>query len=162
MDLEAFNEAPDGEAEDLLLSCCASHRLARRVAAGRPYSSAAALEAGVTREFGALTWDDITEALDAHPRIGARAHGPSAAEQSGVTDDSRAALTAANAEYEDRFGHVFLICATGLTGDQMLDSLRSRLKNDIFTERPLVIEELRKITLLRLGKIQLRKGGQDR
>ena len=69
----------------------------------------------------------MLEAIGGHPRIGARVSGPSAAEQSGVADESRAALVAGNAAYEERFGHVFLICATGLTGAQMLAALSERL-----------------------------------
>jgi 2-oxo-4-hydroxy-4-carboxy-5-ureidoimidazoline decarboxylase len=152
VDLATFNAAPPGAAEEFLLSCCASRRLAARIASRRPYRSAALLEGAVTREFGTLTWNDVAEALAAHPRIGARVSGQSAAEQSGVTDDSRAALATANAEYERRFGHVFLICAAGLAGDQMLTALRERLNNNPFAERLVVSDELLKITLLRLRK----------
>jgi 2-oxo-4-hydroxy-4-carboxy-5-ureidoimidazoline decarboxylase len=69
-----------------------------------------------------------------------------------VADDSRAALRAGNAEYEERFGHVFLICAAGLTGEQMLASLRQRLDNDEASERAVASAELRKITVLRVRK----------
>ena len=99
-----------------------------------------------------MTWADVRAGMDSHPRIGARVSGPSAAEQSGVADDSRAALRAGNAEYEERFGHVFLICATGLSGEQMLASLRQRLQNDEHSERAVATSELRKITVLRVRK----------
>jgi 2-oxo-4-hydroxy-4-carboxy-5-ureidoimidazoline decarboxylase len=78
--------------------------------------------------------------------------GQSATEQSGVADDSRAALQAGNAAYEERFGHVFLICATGLSGEQMLAALRQRLENDEASERVVATTELRKITALRVRK----------
>jgi 2-oxo-4-hydroxy-4-carboxy-5-ureidoimidazoline decarboxylase len=78
--------------------------------------------------------------------------GQSAAEQSGVADDSRAALLAGNRAYEERFGHVFLICATGLSGAQMLSALDQRLKNDEVSERVVAATELRKITVLRVRK----------
>jgi 2-oxo-4-hydroxy-4-carboxy-5-ureidoimidazoline decarboxylase len=122
------------------------------MAAGRPYASTDAAVAAVETVFESLTWDDATEAMRAHPRIGARVSGQSATEQSGVADASRVALAAGNAEYEERFGHVFLICATGLNGEQMLASLRERLKNDEAAERSVVIAELRKITALRVRK----------
>ena len=135
-----------------MLSCCASRRFARAMAAGRPYPSADAVRAAIATVFESLTWDDVLQAMSAHPRIGARAGGQSAAEQSGVGDDTRAALAAANAEYEARFGHVFLICATGLSGQQMLTAARQRLNNDLFTERTVATAELRKITVLRALK----------
>jgi 2-oxo-4-hydroxy-4-carboxy-5-ureidoimidazoline decarboxylase len=135
-----------------VLACCASHRFAAAMAARRPYPSLAAALSAVETVFESLTWTDTLEAMDGHPRIGARVSGQSAAEQSGVADASRAALVAGNAEYEERFGHVFLICATGLSGAQMLDALRARLKNDETSERKVATAELRKITALRVGK----------
>ena len=90
---------------------------------------------------------------NAHPRIGARVSGQSAAEQSGVSDTSRDALAAANAEYEERFGHVFLICAAGLSGEEMLAALRERLNNDDHAERKVAATELQKITVLRARKV---------
>jgi len=135
-----------------MLSCCASRRFARAMAAGRPYPSADALSAAISAVFESLTWDDVLEAMSGHPRIGARVSGQSAAEQSGVDDGARAALAAANLEYEARFGHVFLICATGLSGEQMLTAARRRLNNDPFAERRVVTDELRKITVLRALK----------
>jgi 2-oxo-4-hydroxy-4-carboxy-5-ureidoimidazoline decarboxylase len=150
--LASFNAAPEPEAAAAMLACCASRRFAAAMAAGRPYPSQAAALTAVEAVFESLAWPDVLEAIDAHPRIGARVSGPSAAEQSGVTDDSRAALLAGNAAYEERFGHVFLICATGLSGDQMLAALRQRLENDDDSERVVVTAELRKITVLRVGK----------
>ena len=135
-----------------MLACCASRRFAAAMAAGRPYASQDAALAAAEAVFESLTWPDVLEAMDAHPRIGARVSGQSAAEQSGVADDSRAALVAGNAAYEERFGHVFLICATGLTGAQMLAALRQRLKNDEISERGVATAELRKITVLRVRK----------
>jgi 2-oxo-4-hydroxy-4-carboxy-5-ureidoimidazoline decarboxylase len=152
MTLTAFNAAPADEAVAAMLACCGSRRFAAAMAAGRPYPSADAALAAVDATFAGLTWSDVREAMDAHPRIGARAGGQSAAEQSGVADASRAALAAGNAEYEDRFGHVFLICASGLTGDQMLGALRERLKNNADIERTVAAAELRMITRLRVAK----------
>src|ERR1700749_1308799 len=113
-----------------MLGCCASRRFAAAMAAGRPYASTAAAEQAVSTVFKTLDWADVLEAMDAHPRIGARVSGASAAEQSGVGDESQAALAAGNADYEQRFGHVFLICASGLSGAQMLAALRERLTHD--------------------------------
>ena len=152
MTLASFNTAATADAVAVMLSCCASRRFAAAMAAGRPYPSAAAVEDAVTAAFESLDWADVLEALGEHPRIGARVSGQSAGEQSGVGDESRAALVAGNMEYEERFGHVFLICATGLSGSQMLASLRERLSNDPYTERAVATAELRKITVLRVRK----------
>jgi 2-oxo-4-hydroxy-4-carboxy-5-ureidoimidazoline decarboxylase len=135
-----------------MMSCCSSRRFAAAMAAGRPYPSLAAAEAAVTAAFESLDLADVLEAIAGHPRIGARASGQSAAEQSGVADSSRAALADGNREYEERFGHVFLICAAGLSGEEMLAALRARLGNDPDTERKAATTELRKITVLRVRK----------
>jgi 2-oxo-4-hydroxy-4-carboxy-5-ureidoimidazoline decarboxylase len=152
MTLAGFNAAPADEAVSAMLACCASRRFAQAMAVGRPYRSADAAMAAVDAAFGSLTWSDVLEAMDGHPRIGARVGGQSAAEQSGVADATREALAVGNAEYEDRFGHVFLICAAGLTGDQMLGALRERLKNNADIERSVAATELRMITRLRVAK----------
>ena len=152
MTLASFNAAPEQEAVAAMLACCASRRFAAAMAAGRPYPSLAASLAAVETAFESLTWPDVLEAMDAHPRIGARVSGESAAEQSGVADDSRAALLAGNRAYEERFGHVFLICATGLSGARMLTALEQRLENDEISERAAATIELRKITVLRVRK----------
>ena len=153
MTLAGFNAAPADQAVSAMLACCASRRFAQAMAAGRPYPSADAALAAVDDVFESLTWSDVLEAMDRHPRIGARASGRSAAEQSGVADAARAALAVGNAEYEDRYGHVFLICATGLTGDQMLGALRERLKNNADIERSVAAAELRMITRLRVANV---------
>jgi 2-oxo-4-hydroxy-4-carboxy-5-ureidoimidazoline decarboxylase len=150
--LASFNASPTGEAVAVMLSCCASRRFADAMAAGRPYPSLAAAQGATRTAFESLTWDDVVEAMSAHPRIGVRVQGQSAAEQSGVADASRAALAAGNARYEERFGHVFLICATGLSGEQMRAALEARLGNDPATERAVATAELEKITLLRVAK----------
>jgi 2-oxo-4-hydroxy-4-carboxy-5-ureidoimidazoline decarboxylase len=147
--LASFNAAPENQAVAAMLACCASRRFAAAMAAGRPYASQAAALAAVETVFESLTWPDVLASMDAHPRIGDRVSGQSAAEQSGVADESRAALQAGNAAYEERFGHVFLICATGLSGAQMLTALNQRLKNDEVSERVVAAAELRKITVLR-------------
>jgi len=149
--LATFNASPADDAATVMLACCASRRFAQAMAAGRPYASFAAVEASISAVFASLTWDDVLSAMDGHPRIGARvaAGSASAAEQSGVGDDTRAALADGNREYEARFGHVFLICASGLSGEQMLAALRARLNNDPDTERGVATAELRRITVLR-------------
>ncbi|SDX98685.1 OHCU decarboxylase [Modestobacter sp. DSM 44400] len=103
----------------------------------------------------------MDRALDAHPRIGEAAHREGAEarwsrqEQSGVdrAAGTQQVLAEANRSYEERFGRVFLICATGLSGADVLDSLQGRLAHDEETEAGVVGEELRKIALLRLRRV---------
>ena len=74
-----------------------------------------------------------------------------ALKKAGASDALRAELVELNLAYQEKFGHVFLICATGLTGPQMLARLRDRLRHDDTTERAVVRQELLKITRLRMG-----------
>ena len=155
--LGSFNAAPVPEAERAAVACCASGTFAKLITGGRPYPDPAALLAAVDTAFEALSWDDIVEAMSEHPRIGDRAvrGGMSAAEQSGAaaaSDEVRQGLADGNVAYEQRFGHVFLICASGLSGQEMLARLLARLENDEEAERTVVRAELRKITRLRMTK----------
>jgi len=133
------------------------------VVAGRPYGSSAALVERSEAALETLSWDDVTEALAAHPRIGERAGGEhreaawSRQEQAGVNvgDDAAAVaeqLRGGNVAYEQRFGFVFLICATGLSAPEMLAALRKRLGHDADAESSVVRIELEKIVRLRLAK----------
>jgi len=89
------------------------------------------------------------------PAGGNREAAWSRQEQSGTRDapaDVQAGLRAGNAAYEERFGHVFLICATGMSAASMLAALRARLGHDPAREREVVRDELMKIVRLRLAK----------
>ncbi|WP_460369248.1 2-oxo-4-hydroxy-4-carboxy-5-ureidoimidazoline decarboxylase [Actinocorallia lasiicapitis] len=159
MTLEEFNALTAAEAEQSLLACCAAPQWAAAVAAGRPYGDYSALTNRSDQALSGLGWPQINKALDAHPRIGERAAGTSREaawsrqEQSGAADADRAAFVEANRAYEDRFGHVFLICATGRSAAEMLEAARARLGNAAETERGVVRGELTAITRLRLGKL---------
>ena len=155
--LAGFNTAPAPDVESALLACCAAPQWARQVAAGRPYPSPAALYEAADEALAELDEDGLDAALAGHPRIGARAESASSQrEQSGVTTssaDTLAALVAGNREYEARFGHVYLVCADGRSGDELLAVLHERLHNDPATERATAREELRKINRIRLGRL---------
>lgn len=156
--LGSFNVAPVPDAERDVLACCASTAFAKAVAGGRPYPDGAALLAAVDAAFDTLTWDDILESMNGHPRIGDRTAqgGMSAAEQSGAAsaaDEVKRGLADGNLAYEQRFGHIFLICASGLSGQEMLTQLRARLENNQDAERDVVRAELLKITRLRMTKL---------
>lgn len=154
LDLDRLNSLAPDDAQRLLLSCCAAPGWARAVAGWRPYESVADLLRAADAALDDLTDSDLDAALAGHPRIGERsADETSRREQAGVGPASRAALHEANREYEDRFGHVYLVCATGRSGAELLAILRQRLGNDPGTERLVVREELRKINRLRLAAL---------
>lgn len=154
--LGRFNALPREEAERDLYACFANHDWAARLAAGRPYPSVDALLAGAEAAWARLGPGDWLRAFAAHPRIGERGgHSPAASEreQAGVTRASAAALATLAAEnrvYEERFGHVFLIAARGRGADEILHALRTRMKNDPYTELEVAAGEQRKITRMRL------------
>jgi len=157
-----FNALPPGQAERELLVCCAAPGWAAAVAAGRPYADLDRLCAASDAAFADLDSADVDIALAAHPRIGERAEGAgretawSRQEQSGTrgADDAlQHELRQANLAYERRFGHVFLIRATGRSAAEMLAECRRRLANDPATERREVLGQLRAITRLRLEKL---------
>lgn len=154
--LDDFNELPAEVAQDALYACFANRRWASALAAGRPYRASDAL-----LQAAEAAWSDISDvewlaAFEAHPRIGERGgHAPEVSdrEQSKVASagsEALAALAVENREYERRFGHVFLIAASGRTAEEVLNALRDRMSNDPATELHVAAEEQRKITRLRL------------
>ena len=155
--LAAWNALPEPEAEQALRECCASERWVEQVAAQRPYATPEQVYAAAKRILAGLDEGDIDQALAAHPRIGDRPTGAdSSREQAGVATasiDIKAELAEANRAYEERFGHVYLVCATGKDADELLAILRSRLTNDPATERRVMRAELAKINRIRLGRL---------
>jgi OHCU decarboxylase len=157
--LDWFNRLPDEEAAAELLAVCHSRRWAKQVAAGRPYPDLAALQQAADEVWLHLSPEDWREAFAAHPRIG-EGGGASAdwsrQEQAGVGAagrDVRERLAAGNAEYEARFGYVFLISAAGRDATEILAALTERLGNDPASELRVAAEEHRRITRLRLEKL---------
>ncbi|MBK1786791.1 2-oxo-4-hydroxy-4-carboxy-5-ureidoimidazoline decarboxylase [Prauserella cavernicola] len=148
--LTEFNSADPDRLRPLLTDCLAVPRWAEHVLSGRPYAGRDELLAATSLT---LRPDEIHAAMAAHPRIGEKpASGTSRTEQSGVDDEAARRFRAANAEYERRFGHVYLVCASGRTGDELLAILRQRLGNDPETELAIAGEELVEIARLRLDK----------
>lgn len=154
-----FNSLPRDELEAQLYVAFANRAWASRVAAGRPYPNMSALIASAESAWSDLTPTDWLKAFAVHPRIGERGgHAPSASEreQSKVmqaANETLSALAAENRRYEDRFGHVFLIAASGLTAEEILKALRARMSNDPATELKIAAAEQRKITRLRLERM---------
>jgi len=170
----ALDAATDAEARAMLTRACGSSRWVDRMMARRPFGSDARLLRTARIEWFGLTEVDWLEAFSQHPRIGDRAlaapklpseggalaarfpatHDLSAQEQAGVGgahDDVLRALAEANQAYLDRFGFIFIVCATGKTAEEMLALLRARLPNDRAAELRFAAEEQARITALRLS-----------
>ena len=153
--LDGFNALPREEAQRLLVGFCASPVWAERVARLRPFESPEEAIRSGEEIWSRLPPADWLKAFAGHPRIGERATGTAAKEQAGARGASAqvlAELADANREYEERFGHVFLVCATGKSAEEMLAICRSRLHNDAPTELRTAAEEQRKITRIRMEK----------
>lgn len=142
--------------------CLAVGRWARELAAGRPYPGSTELLARADGLTASLTDEEIRQALDDHPRIGGRPATRSSTaawstqEQSGVDSrdtDVAERLRVANAAYEDRFGHIYLVCATGRDAEDLLADVAERMHHDPVTELSVVRTELGKIARLRLEKV---------
>lgn len=155
--VSAFDALPDEEAQAVLEQVCSSPRWAELLVAGRPHASLAVLLARADVALAGLPEDEVDRALAGHPRIGERSeHASSRREQAAVAAADAAVLAEladANRAYEQRFGHVYLVCANGRPATELLAVLRSRLGNDAATERRVLREELRRINRLRLDRI---------
>lgn len=152
---EFLNFLKPTEAEVALALCCRCRAWAHQVAAQRPFESYRELVETSDRIWWSLGREDWLEAFAAHPRIGEQGNWRSEEEQSGVRDadaGTLAALAEANRLYEARFGHIFIVCATGKSAAEILDLLRARLDNDPETELRVAAEEQRKITNLRMKR----------
>jgi 2-oxo-4-hydroxy-4-carboxy-5-ureidoimidazoline decarboxylase len=154
--LERLNGLPAGLAREELLRCCSSPRWAAEVEAGRPFGSAGEVLARSDESVAALSDADLADALAGHPRIGQAASGSSRQEQAGALAADPATireLAEGNEAYERRFGHIYLVCATGRSGAELLALLTERLGNDPAAEWDVVRGELAKINQIRLRKL---------
>lgn len=163
--LHHFNALLPEDAAAEVRACCGSTAWAAEVVRRRPYADADALLRAADQAWWALGPEHWHEAFRAHPRIGerkaqaeqgARAAAWSASEQSGVDgagEDVAEALARGNREYEQRFGHIYLVCATGKSAGEMLEILRSRLGNGADEELRIAAGEQAKITRLRLERL---------
>ena len=138
-------------------ACCGSRAWAAAMREVRPFADFPTLLEAADAAWAKLDADDRRKALAAHPRIGDKGGSAwSRGEQAGMgsgNEETLRALAKGNREYESRFGHVFLINATGKTADEMLDELTRRLGDDAETELAEAAEQQRQITRIRLEKL---------
>jgi OHCU decarboxylase len=163
--LHWLNNLSEEEASTELLKCCGSLNWARQMVSRRPIGSFEELIQKANTVWWNLDRDDWLEAFRSHPKIGenkasakvsTQSEGWSGREQAGIhgaatqTLDELAKL---NRVYEEKFGFIFIVCATGKSSEQMLAILKSRIGNDLETELPVAACEQAKITEIRLGKL---------
>jgi len=159
--INRLNTRPATEAQAEFLNCCGSTVWARRMTEARPFSSVDQLKQAAERVWWSLKRQDWLESFSSHPKIGERkpessSHGWSEQEQSGVrsaSDDTRRLMAQLNRDYEEKFGYIFIVCATGRSSDEMLTNLRERLQNSAEKELHMAAAEQAKITALRLEKL---------
>lgn len=164
-ELDRLNSLTPANAQAEFLKCCGSTRWAKRMTQARPFANIEEVSSQADKIWSSLGHADWLEAFRAHPKIGERkasaaqshqAASWSAQEQSQAQqarDDTKASIAAGNQVYEDRFGFIFIICATGKSADEILSALNERLANDPETELLIAAEEQEKITQLRLKKL---------
>jgi len=165
MSLDSLNELTRRDATAEFLKCCGSTKWAQEMTAARPFATEQELFTRADDISVSLEDEDWLEAFRAHPKIGeqkaatVQSHQEqkwSAQEQTGVAEASAGTisqLAERNREYEDRFGFIFIVCASGKSPDEMLAILNSRIDNDQRAELRIASEEQRKIARLRLQKL---------
>jgi len=155
--LDDFNAAPAAELRGRLRTCCTAGAWIEAILGGRPYSGETALEKASDIATALLGAAGLDQALAGHPRIGERPSSEwSRKEQSGMDgagDEIKAAIAAANAAYERRFGRVYLVCAAGRGPGELLALCQARLGNSPEIETRAALAELAKINRLRLARL---------
>ena len=160
-----INSIPSEQAQAEFLKCCGSKRWAAKMTAERPFENVEEMVTTADHIWWALESTDWLEAFDSHPRIGEKRAAAQVApeslswsetEQSGSrssTQQTMEELAQLNRQYQEKFGFIYIICATGKSAEEMLAILRDRLDNDPATELRNAATEQAKITTLRLNKI---------
>lgn len=158
-----FNRLPPEEARAALSRCCGASRWVRAMLEARPFVDDEGVLKTADRLWAAMEREDILEAFTHHPRIGAdletvrrrfgKTYDLSASEQSSLLEAEEPVLIAlkeANTEYEERFGHIFIVCASGKSAEEMLALIRQRLGNSPSNELAIAAAEQAEITRSRL------------
>jgi OHCU decarboxylase len=163
MTLAEFNQLPSAEAESALIDCCGSACWAASVSSRRPFGTVEALHKTAESIWWNLDRTDWLEAFSHHPQIGNKpASGTefsrqwAEGEQTGAraaTEDVKARLARANRAYYEKFGYIYIVCATGKSAEAMLAILNQRLQNDAPSEISIAAEQQRLITRIRLEKL---------
>ena len=165
LQLSEFNNLDINEAVQKLLQCCSSEAWVREMMNNRPFSNLPQMQQIAIDIWWELSAEDYLQAFDGHPKIGdpsslrknyANTHQLASDEQSSVKSASEKTiqeLSDKNQQYLDKFGFIFIVCATGKSADEMLSLLNDRLPNDRKTEVRNAATEQSKITAIRIGKL---------
>jgi len=165
MTLEELNNLSKEQAVHTFMQCCTASAWVNSLVAARPYADERSLNEQADAAWQVLGEADYLEAFEGHPQIGnvatlrakyASTKALASGEQSLVNDASEQVLidlAQGNADYLEKFGFIFIVCATGKSAAQMLALLKARLPNDKVTELANAAEEQRKIFHLRLEKL---------
>ncbi len=161
--IDRLNALPVAEATAGFLRTCGCVRWAEEMSAARPFASAEAVFAAARDKWRTATPTELLEAFAHHPRIGdpgsaktandAQGHAWASKEQAGAaaaSDDVKGQLAAGNRAYDAKFGHVYLVCATGKSAEEMLAILTERLGHTADEELAIAAGEQEKITRIRL------------
>mgnify|MGYP002636556916 CR=1 FL=1 len=162
MRFEQFNALGAIEVHETLLACCQCSAWAIRVAQAMPFDSIKELKKCCALQWRVATEAEILEAFSGHPQIGDlnalrnKYQTTASAEQGQVTDADEAVLlhlSNLNQIYKDRFGFIFIVCATGKSAAEMLSLLEDRIDNPRAVELVIGAREQGAIMALRLNKI---------
>ena len=158
-----WNELDAEAAAREVLPCCGSTAWAEALAARRPFEDAAELFTISDAVWSGLAEDDWCEAFDSHPRIGQqKAKAATAESLAWSSEEQRAAMNSdetaklalveANRQYEEKFGRIFIVCASGRSTAEILAICKGRMDNDAAREMLEAAEQQRQITQLRLRR----------
>ncbi len=165
MSLEEINSAASPQTENQFRQCCTSEAWIKRMVAGRPYADESALRSAADQNWATLCEADYLQAFEGHPKIGdvsslkekyANTKALAAGEQSSVeqaNEETLHKLARGNQDYEEKFGFIFIVCATGKSALEMSNLLQARLPNGRENEIKNAAEEQRKIFQIRIGKL---------
>ena len=165
MTLHDLNALSQPRLREELRKCCGSTAWVKMMMTHFPAEDLVDILECAEETWYSCNEDDWKEAFAAHPEIGdlrsleekfKSTAGWAANEQSAVqstSSDTIEALAAGNRQYRDKFGYIFIVCATGKSAEEMLGLLHSRLQNDPAEEIKVAADEQNKITKLRLEKL---------
>ena len=165
MNLQELNELNEIDAKEVFSRCCSASNWVNDMVNARPYKDIDAVQARAVKVWRTMEKPDFMEAFDGHPKIGdpesladkyRNTHALASDEQSSVEVASEEVihkLAIANQQYKQKFGYIFIICATGKTADQMLDLINRRIYNDPESELAIAATEQQKITAIRISVI---------
>ena len=165
MTIQDLNHLPPAELKETLYKCCGSTAWVNKMMRLLPMEELVELLDYAEEQWYSCTKEDWQEAFSNHPKIGdleslqkkfsatAEWAGEEQGGATGAKTETLQALQDANKKYEDKFGYIFIISASGKTAEQMLGALQERLENDPAEEINFAAEEQNKITLIRLQKL---------